>query len=183
MEISTQDARAALKVIRKNSPHAKEIEQNADLLNLFVGIVNSSLAALDGKVAGALGLIDKHASIAGFAAKSEGAKGLLAASSALQISTQTFSLLKLGANATPIAVVATVGAVFTKKVSLAFGLAEDDKQAKLISVGADCASSLLAFGGTIIAGVSGPVGWVLLGAALAQVGASAYQAYTTTQQE
>ena len=138
-------------------------------------------------------MIDKHATIAGFAGKQGDIKGLMIAGSAIQISTQTLALLKLGANATPGAVIAALGAMFTKKASLAFGLAENNKQAKLLEVTTDCASSLFTLGGAIAIGVTTgaagiafsltPVGWVLLGAALAQAGASAYQAYATSQQE
>lgn len=189
MQISESDAKKALQVLGPTNKHAKEIEKNADLLNLFVGIVNASLAAMDGKTAGekslsaTLGFIDKHASIAGFTGKQNDIKTLILAGNAIQISTQTLSLLKLGANASPGAVIATLGAMFTKKVSLALGLVENNKQAKMMEVTADCAASLFSLGGMIVAGVSGPVGWVLLGAALAQTGASAYQAYAATQQE
>jgi hypothetical protein len=188
MQISESDAKKALQVLGPTNKNAKEIEKNADLLNLFVGIVNASLAAMDGKTASekglsaTLGLIDKHASIAGFTGKQNDIKALILAGNAIQISTQTLSLLKLGANASPGAVVATLGAMFTKKVSLALGLVENNKQAKMMEVTADCAASLFSLGGMIVAGVSGPVGWVLLGAALAQTGASAYQAYAAAQQ-
>lgn len=96
-------------------------------------------------------------------------------SAAVQLSSQTLTLLKLGANATPGQVLATVGATFTKKVALAMGLAENDKQAKLIAAFSDCASSVLSAGLAVSAATT-PVGWVLVGAALVQLGASAHDA-------
>ena len=128
----------------------RQVEQNADLLNLFASILNGSLAALDGKtpseikISAILGGIDKNASLAGFVGKVENSKNFMVGSAAVQLSSQTLTLLKLGANATPGQVLATVGAVFTKKVALAMGLAENDKQAKLIAAFSDCASSFSA---------------------------------------
>ena len=189
MKIDEKAAKQALQL--DGSESAKEIDNNADLLSLFVGIVNSSLAAFEGNAAAALGQVDKYAGIAGYVGKEQGNSNVMATSTAVQISTQTLSLLKLGANATPGAIVAAVSAMFTKKVALAFSLVENDKQAKLISVAADCASSTISLGGALATGISvsaagvgfalTPVGWVLLGAALAQAGASAYQAYASTQ--
>jgi len=189
MNIDEQAARKALQFV--GTEEAKEIERNADLLNLFVGIVNSSLAALEGNTSAAIGQIDKYAGLAGYVGKEKANQSIMATSAAIQISTQTLSLLKLGANATPGAVVTALGAMFTKKVALAFGLAEDNKQVKLVSVAADCASSAISLGGAIATGVTvgatgvsiafTPIGWVLLGAALAQAGASAYQFYAGTK--
>jgi len=202
-QVNASDVKQAIYLVNSNSKQAKAVEQNADMLNLMVGVINASLAAVEGKGAAALGLIDKHAVVAGFVGKQENMKNLSLASTTVQISTQTLALLKLGSNASPAVLVTTLGAMFTKKVSLAFGLAENDKQAKLLEVSTDCASSLFSLGGAIAAmvttgagtaGAAGvaaagvtltltPVGLVLLGAALAQVGASAYQAYALNQQK
>lgn len=206
-QVNASDVKQAMHLMKPNSEQARAVEQSADLVNLLVGVINASLAAVEGKGAAALGIVDKHAVVAGFVGKQENAKNLVLASTTVQISTQTLALLKLGSNASPAVLVTTLGAMFTKKVSLAFGLVENDKQAKLLEVSTDCASSVFSLGGAIAAmvttgaGTAGavgavgavtaagvtltltPVGLVLLGAALAQVGASAYQAYALKQQE
>jgi hypothetical protein len=181
VQIDARQAKEALGTLGSDNASAKEVMNNAELLNLFVGIVNGSLAALDGKTSAVLGIVDKHASLAGFVGNAHQLKGLSAGSNAVQILTQTLALLKLGSSASPGMVVATVGAMFTKKAALAFGMVEDDKRAKIIAVATDCVSSFLSVG-IAAAMATNPVGWVLLAAAAAQAGASAYQAYAVSQQ-
>jgi hypothetical protein len=74
-------------------------------------------------------------------------------------------------------VIATVGAMLAKKTALAFGLAPDDKQAKLIGACAEIAASA----GTIFDTVSvdmTPIGWAAIAAALASAAIAAHGAAT-----
>jgi hypothetical protein len=168
------DVRKALE--KPNTDACRAVLNNADLFALFVGVVNGSLAALEGAPSAALGFADKWATVADASGKMTNNKTLRAAAGGTQILTQSLSLMKLGANATPGAVMATVGAMFTKKVALAFGLAEDDKRAKIIAAVADVTSSVLAVGAIGLATTATP--GILIVAAYAQLGVSGYQAYT-----
>ena len=178
--IDTKTARQAL--LSVDTEKTREIAQNADLLAMFVGVMNGSLAALEGNVSAALGFVDKTATVADVAGKVANNQTVRVSAASTQLITQTLSLLKLSSTASPGAVVATVGAIFTKKVALAFGLAEDNKQAKLIGATADILSSVLTVG-LAAAELSTPVGWVLLIGAAAQLGVSSYQGYIAVQSQ
>jgi hypothetical protein len=181
VQISPQQCRDALR--QCETPATKVVVDNSDLLAMFTGIVNGTLAALEGNSSAALGLVDKWATVTDVAGKSSGITGLRLASSSVQLVTQTLSLVKLGSAASPGRVVATVGAVFTKKVALMFGMAADEKQAKLVAAAADLVSSTLVVGigvAEVSAAAAGAttVPWILLVGAIAQLGASAYSSYT-----
>ncbi|RVU43780.1 hypothetical protein [Rubrivivax rivuli] len=168
------DTRAALDSV--GTPAAKAVSQDAELTGLLTDILNGTLAASEGKLGAALGFADKYAALADFAGKSRQNQTVRAFATSSQILTQTLGLLKLGSNASPGMVLATVGAMFTKKVALAFGLVENDKQAKLVAATADFASAALTVG-VAAAGLSNPVGWVLMAGALAQLGATTFKGY------
>lgn len=172
--VTADETRAALNSV--GTPAAREVSQNAELTGLLTDILNGTLAASEGKLGAALGFADKYAAVAEFAGKSVDNQTVRAFAVSSQMLTQTLGLLKLGSSASPGMVVATVGAMFTKKVALAFGLVENDKQAKLLAATADFASAGLTVG-IAAAGLATPVGWVLMVGALAQLGASTYKGY------
>jgi hypothetical protein len=176
--LSEQQCRQALATV--DSQATREVMNNADLMAMFVGITNGSLAALEGGPAAALGIADKWATVTDAAGKAAGNTMMTTTAASAQIITQSLSLIKLGSAASPGMVVATVGAMFTKKVALMFGLVPEDKTAKLVAAIADLTSSVLIVG-TSVAAVSASataVPVILLVGAVAQLGASGYQAYT-----
>lgn len=172
------DTRAALDSV--GTPAAKAVSQNAELTGLLTDILNGTLAASEGKLAAALGFADKYAAVADFAGKSAQNPTVRAVAASSQILTQTLGLLKLGSGATPGVVVATVGAMFTKKVALAFGLVENDKQAKIVAAMADFAAALLTAGVTYT--LTSPLVPVLMVGALAQVVSTAYKGYAACKE-
>jgi hypothetical protein len=178
------EAHASVALRKVNSPATQTIEQNADLLALFVTILNASLSALEGQplLGLTLGTADKFSAIGDFMGKSANNREVRAAAVSTQLLIQTLGLLKLATNLSTGRVVVTVGAMFTKKVALAFGLVEDSKQAKLIAAGADIVSSILTVGVGAVE-LSNPVGWVLLVGAVAQFGVSAYNGYAAVQEK
>lgn len=176
--ISEQQCRQALAAV--DSPATRDVMNNADLMAMFVGITNGTLAAIEGGPSAALGIADKWATITDAAGKAASNSTVTTTAASAQLITQTLSLIKLGNAASPGMVVATVGAMFTKKVALLFGMAPQDKSTKLVAAIADLTSSVLIVG-TSAAAVSAsataiPV--ILLVGAVAQLGASGYQAYT-----
>ncbi len=173
MPVTTEHLRGALQA--QGGPNAQAVLADAQLMGKLVDMLNGTLAAGDGRLAGVLGYIDKNAALCDVVVRGKDAKTLRAASTSVQILTQTLGLLKLGANASPAMVTATVGAMFTKKVALAFGLAENDKQAKLIAAIADMAAGVTT-AGIAVATASTPFGWVLVVGALASAALSTYQA-------
>ncbi|WP_028310730.1 hypothetical protein [Derxia gummosa] len=154
---------------------ALAVARDSDLIALSVSILNAGLAGMEGKLAGALGSVDGVTDAGG---KLAGNQGVKTAAASAQIINQTLALLKLANNTSPGVLVGTVGAMFTKKVSLAMGLADDNKQAQLIGAWSDLLSSLLTAGVTA-ATITTPVGVVLMAGALLQVGVSIYQTAET----
>jgi hypothetical protein len=173
MPITTEQARRALQA--QGGENAKAVAADAELLGKLVDMLNGTLAAGEGRLAGVLGYIDKNAALCDVVVRGKDAKTVKAASASVQILTQTLALLKLGSQASPAMVTATVGAMFSKKVALAFGLAENDKQAKLVSVVADMAAGVTT-AGIAFATAATPFGWVLFVGALASAGLSTYNA-------
>lgn len=147
--VSASDCLEALKVA--DTKATRDIMNNTDPMARFVGVINGTLAALEGGSSAALGLADKWATIADAGGKMAKNNTCHAAASSAQILTQTLTLVKLGSNASPGMVVATVGAMFTKKVGLMFGLVDDNKQAAIVSATADVTASLLVVGTSIAA--------------------------------
>lgn len=172
--ITAEDTRAALHAV--GTPNAKAVANNAELTGLLVDILNGTLAAAEGKLGAALGAADKYGSLADFTGKQLNNSTVRAVGASSQILTQTLGLLKLGSNASPGMVLATVGAMFTKKMALAFGLVDNNRQAQLLGATADFASAALTVG-IAAAGLSTPVGWVLMVGAVAQLGATTYKGY------
>ncbi|MBK6740563.1 MAG: hypothetical protein IPG64_23390 [Haliea sp.] len=140
-QINACNVREACRALGTES--GREVADNAELTALLVSILNSSLQASQGKLDAVLGFVDKHAAVAGYAGKSVGNDTVRVSSASAQILTQSLILIKLGSNASPGMVVATLGAMFTKKMALAFGLVDNNQQAKLLEVTSDMVSSTL----------------------------------------
>ncbi len=166
-----------------NTPATKELVNNSDLLSTFVGVINGTLGALEGNAGMALGTADKWTGVADLAGKSAGNKNVHVAASTVQIFTQSLSLIKLGPSATPGAVLATVGAMLTKKVALALGMAGEDKKTKLLAASADLVASSCSVGAGYLALTAAAaagattIPWILLIGAVAQLGVSGYATY------
>lgn len=175
MHVDADKTKAAL--LASGGAEARKVALDAELLSKLVDVLNATLNASEGKVGLLLGWVDKHAALADIAARAGGHQGVKLASTSLQITTQTLSLMKLSAQASPGAVVATVGAMFCKKVSLAFGLVDNDKQAKLVAATADLIASTTTFG-LAFAAASNPLGWIIATAAFASAGLAGYNAGT-----
>ena len=177
--VSNDQCRQALAAVDTDA--SREVMNNADLFAMFVGLTNGSLAALGKPIDAAFGVADKMTTLADGAGKIANSKTVKLTSSSAQIIIQSLSLIKLGTAATPGMVVATVGAMFTKKVALAFGLVEDDKSAKIVAAIADLTSAILVTGisYTAIAGATTIVPAILLVGAAAQLSVTGWQAYNT----
>lgn len=165
--LDTQDSLNGVikKVKTTNVQHLKEDTQAYDLL---LGLVNETVKfaseVASGKTAGAVIAYSSKTLTAGKAAAgASGHKGIVAGAAAMQMLLQSASLISLAGKTNPAVLFGSVGAMFASKVSLALGLVEGDKKAKLIGAFAEIAAATL--GGTALVAGSATLG-VLGGAAL-----------------
>ncbi|MEM7217012.1 MAG: hypothetical protein AAF515_01515 [Pseudomonadota bacterium] len=162
-------------------------QQNSDLKNdqkLYAFVLaqfDAAVMMLSGKPADvAFGLINKTQATADLALSRGQSRGVEISSSAAQIILTTANLLTLGAKAHPAVAVSTIGATFMKKTALAFGMANNNEQAKCISIYSDMAAAglqgvtgialMLTGGGMLIGGatLASGLAQILLAASNAQ---------------
>lgn len=140
-----------------NTENTRYVLQNTDAYQFMLTVFDSGLKLSSGKALDvATATIDKHLSATELVGKGANNENVVISVKAAQIIMANANLLSLTSKTSMGGVVATLGAVFAKKIALAMGAASDDKQAKTIAAIADIAAAGLVVPAAIMTGV-GPV--------------------------
>ena len=158
---------------QQDTPSMRAIRRDTDAYDFMLSMFNGSVAMMSGKgVDVALGSAGKVLATTDLLASSSGQQNLELGSKTVQMLLTSASLISLGAKANPWIAVSTIGAATATKMSIAFGLANDNQQAKCLAAITDLAAGGFSgvVGGLMIStGGGAVVGSLIVVSAIAQV--------------
>jgi len=161
-----------------DTPATRAILKDTDAYGFMLTTIIGTIKMASGKPGDIIeGVVDKATGTADIIGKGGNSDTFNLTNATSQMFIQTLSLASLAGKTHPGIILATVGAVFFKKIALAMGLANDNKQAKCIGAFADLSSAVLTTGvATTAAFATGGVATVLAIGAASQLVLAAHEA-------
>lgn len=163
----------ATAVEKADTPATRAILRDTHAYDFMLGMFSGSVAMMSGKgIDVAIGSAGKVLATTDIVSTASGNRNLEIGSKTAQMLLTSASLLSLGAKTNPLIAISTIGAASATKISIAFGLANDNQQAKCLAAMTDLAAggfNAVVGAGMISTGAGAVMGSMILVSSAAQL--------------